>query len=187
MDRRVFYETHWPKVPGTGSSFGDPVWSEPVRVTIEDKHGPPPDPYCGAYFVFIDGRPVTRVSLARETVHVLMDHRLQEPVRVCLEGEESAEGILAELSIQVRMPLRRPPPGTMLLWDGPMVIKIAVGAVLRSFHEYRYPGDRQLELEDMLACVIGDPLPTDPLDAVMEDARRLAELLHEPEDEREQG
>jgi hypothetical protein len=44
-----------------------------------------------------------------------------------------------------------------------MVFKISVGAVLRCFHKYRYPGDRQFELEDMPAYVVGGPLPSESL------------------------
>lgn len=49
-----------------------------------------------------------------------------------------------------------------------------VGDVMREYRNYRHVGDPQAEAQDLMDEIVNGPLPWDPVERVLEEARRLA-------------
>ncbi len=53
-----------------------------------------------------------------------------------------------------------------------------IGKVVREYRHYRHPGDPQAEAMDLMDEIVNGPLPWDPVERVLEEARRLANDEH---------
>jgi hypothetical protein len=53
-----------------------------------------------------------------------------------------------------------------------------IGEVSREYRHYRHPYDPQAEAQDLMDEIVNGPMPRDPVERLLEEARRLADDEH---------
>ena len=125
--------------------------------------------------VYVSGALVCRLPMPDWVADMLLACREDGRVDLVLDVREEETGLVCDLTGEFRVPAEQlelmgevPPPAE------PRRLRYGLGRVTRDYRHYRFPGLGAREVEDLIQEIVYGALPRDPVERVMEEARRQA-------------